>query len=200
MTGLRAIFLDRDGVLNETLWHPRWREWMGPHTAADVRLRPGVAAAIARLRAATGAPILVASNQPDVAKAKCAREDLDAAHDRIAALLAEGGGAVDGFYYCYHHPAGTHPELGGPCGCRKPAPGLLERATEERGLDLARSWMVGDRETDVECGRRAGCRTILVEYAHTEASALRCRPDHVAADLAAAAEIILSEVNAHANR
>jgi D-glycero-D-manno-heptose 1,7-bisphosphate phosphatase len=199
MPGRPAVFLDRDGVVNETLLHPRWGEWMGPHRPEDVRLRPDVPAAIRRLRA-LGWPILVASNQPDVAKAKCSREALDAAHAGIVAALEAAGAALDGFYYCYHHPTGAHPELSRACACRKPAPGLLEQAAAERGIDLARSWMVGDRETDVECGRRAGCRTILVRYAHTEASAERCRPDHVAADLAGAAERILEEVSAHAGR
>jgi D-glycero-D-manno-heptose 1,7-bisphosphate phosphatase len=187
----RAVILDRDGVLDDPVPDPRSGGLPeSPYDPADVRLAAGALAGVRALRA-QGFLLVVASNQPAAAKGTVSLESLWAVHERVEALLREGGMVLDGWYYCHHHPAGVVPELSGLCDCRKPAPGLLLRAAEEHDLDLAASWMVGDSDADVEAGRRAGCRTVLIEHpgsAHRRSASVD--PTLVAADLAAAAVAI----------
>ena len=156
-----ALFLDRDGLLNDLVFYEDTGEWESPRRPADLRLIPGAAKATAELRAC-GWPVFLVSNQPSFAKGKTSLEDLKAVHDALVAHLAEEGAVLDGAYYCFHHPQGRVAGYSGPCPCRKPSPFLLEAAAREHGLDLARSWMIGDQDTDVLCGRNAGCRTILI--------------------------------------
>lgn len=140
-----AIFLDRDGVLNEVVRDRCTGTCESPSAPADVTLVPGAAEAL-RMLAAAGFRLVVVSNQPGAAKGLVSR----------AALDAEGA-AIDAWRYCFHHP-----DAGEVCDCRKPQPGMLVDAARRLELDLATSWMVGDADTDVEAGRRAGCRTALV--------------------------------------
>jgi len=152
------VFLDRDGVIN--LDGPR-----GINRPEDLRLVPGAAAAIAGVRARGWLAVAV-TNQSAVARGWLSPEGLAAVHARLAALLAAEGAALDGIYHCPHHP--DFPERGGrpggaPCGCRKPAPGMLFAAAAGLGICLARSVLVGDRPRDIEAGRAAGlaaCRLI----------------------------------------
>lgn len=148
-----AIFLDRDGTLNEEVDYLSDPE--------QLVLIPGTAGALARLNA-LGIPVVVVTNQSGIGRGKYDWGDFDAVMQRMAALLAEGGARIDAVYAAAHHAKGQgdyavadHPD-------RKPNPGMLRRAAEEHGLDLARSWMVGDKAIDLEAGRRAGCRVALV--------------------------------------
>jgi histidinol-phosphate phosphatase family protein len=159
-----AAFLDRDGVINDTIW--REYEWDSPIRAGEVSLLPGVPEAVRSLNAA-GIPAVIISNQPIVAKGKATHDDLRAITDRIHGLLAAGGARVDAVYYCLHHPHAVVPELRAICDCRKPASGLIEQAVREHHFDPIRSYMVGDRTTDVQAGRAAGCMTLLVEREKT---------------------------------
>ena len=191
----RAIFLDRDGVLVRDV---------GPLTsAADIVLTPGVALGLAEL-ARAGFRLIVVSNQTVVAKGLLDEDAVIALQGEIEAKIrAEGGPALDAFYFCPHHPRATRPELRTDCTCRKPAPGLLLRAAAEHDISLADSFMVGDRASDVVAGLRAGCTTIqLTTGAHLappievtggfEARA----PHHVAATLAEAAAFVLARTGA----
>jgi D-glycero-D-manno-heptose 1,7-bisphosphate phosphatase len=184
-----AVFLDRDGVIV--------RDVDLLVRADQIELMPGAAAAIARLGAA-GLPVVVVSNQPVVARGLVTEDQVRALEAEIERRLAAAGASVDGFYYCPHHPRATLPAYRDACECRKPRPGLLLRAARELELDLAASTMVGDRPSDVAAGRRAGCRTILVETGMHAAAPIEspdsfadARPDAVVADLAAAAGLIL---------
>ena len=169
-----AVFLDKDGTLLEDV----------PYNVdpARVSLAKGAKEALAafadrRLR------VIVVSNQPGLALGLFSREDLEALERHLVDTLE-----LHGFYYCPHHPHAG-------CDCRKPSPGLLLLAAREQGVDLARSWMVGDILDDVEAGRRAGCRTCLIDNGNEtewELTELRT-PDAVAADLAQAAARILGE-------
>ena len=159
--GSAAVFLDRDGVLTCPIWNAATHDYEAPKTAEDVALIDGVVEALRRL-CELGYRLVVISNQPDVAKGKMTCDALAAVEMKFVELLAGQGVVLDGVYYCYHHPRGTVPELTVTCQCRKPLPGLVERASRELNLDPAKSWFVGDRDTDVICGRSAGCRTILV--------------------------------------
>jgi D-glycero-D-manno-heptose 1,7-bisphosphate phosphatase len=158
----RAVFLDRDGVIAELVWDAADERYEGPHAAADVTLLPGAADAIRRIRSLDYRTVVV-SNQPAAAKGKVSRAALVETHERVVELLAAAGAAIDDYRYCFHHPDAVDPGLAGDCDCRKPRPGMLLEAAAALDVDLARSWMIGDADSDAEAGRLAGCRTVLVE-------------------------------------
>lgn len=128
-----------------------------PLAARDVRLAAGAADAV-RALAAAGFRVVVVSNQPAAAKRQVDRAVLDEIHATVERALADAGARVDAWRYCFHHP-----DAGDACDCRKPQPGLLLAAASELEIDLAASWMVGDADTDVEAGLRAGTKTVLIE-------------------------------------
>jgi D-glycero-D-manno-heptose 1,7-bisphosphate phosphatase len=181
----RAIFVDKDGTLVEDV----------PYNAdsALLRLTDSAGPALARLRRA-GYRIVVVSNQSGVARGRFPQDALDAVEARLRDLLASHGVALDGVYWCPHHPHGLLARYAVRCDCRKPAPGLLLRAAGDLGLDLASSWMVGDILDDVEAGHRAGCRSVLVDRGgETEWRLSPERsPDAVAPNLGEAADLILA--------
>lgn len=156
-----AVFLDRDGVINADVRYDDTGEWEAPRSAADFKILPRAIEAMARLRAA-GYLLFIVSNQPNLAKHKAMRADHDAIHSRLMAVLGAAGVEIVEAYYCFHHPAGIEPSLSGPCDCRKPSPHFLFKARDAHGIDLSASWMVGDRDTDIECGRNAGVRTVRI--------------------------------------
>ena len=178
-----AVFLDKDGTLVEDV----------PYNVdpARVRLAPGAAAALAALHAA-GYRLAVVSNQSGVARGLFPEAALAAVWRRLAELLP--GVPLAGCYYCPHHPAGAAPAYAVECDCRKPAPGLVLRAARELGVEPRRSWVVGDILDDVEAGRRAGCRTVLIDNGHETEWDLSPgrRPHFRAPDLAGAARVILA--------
>lgn len=182
----RAVFLDRDGVINDNIYYADTDSWEGPRRREDFRLSAGALAGMEMLQGA-GFVLFIVSNQPNQAKAKATRADHDAIHAAMMAQLAAGGISVAASYYCFHHPQGIVPEFSGACSCRKPSPHFLLTAAEDWNLDLSGSWMVGDRDSDIECGHRAGVRTIRVGGGGDGPV-----PDFSAADLAAAAAIILA--------
>lgn len=187
-----AVFLDRDGVLNEDVHLLRH--------SCDLRLLPGVPGALRRLSSA-GFRLIVVSNQTVVARGLASEEEVRALHRALERRLRQAGGPpLDAFYFCPHHPNADEPSYRIVCECRKPRQGLLVRAAEEHHLDLGASYMVGDRITDVIAGARAGCRTIQVETGGHLAPPIETglplnqdvRPDHVCAGLPEAARWILS--------
>jgi D-glycero-D-manno-heptose 1,7-bisphosphate phosphatase len=191
LTQLRsAVFLDRDGVINEDVFYPETGEWEAPLDPDHLVLRPGVLPAMSRLAEAGFALVLV-SNQAAHAKGKVALERLVAVDRRLRALLAEAGIGFAEFCYSYSHPQGIVPGFSGPSLERKPSPYFLLVAAARHDLDLASSWMVGDRATDVECGIAAGVRTIQVDNPHAGEKAGGAAPDFRVADLPAAVGIIL---------
>lgn len=161
MTGRPAVFLDRDGVLNELVRDAGGGE--SPLCVEHVALADGAAAAAARLRDG-GFVLVCVSNQPAAAKGTVSVQRLLAVHTRVLELLAQAGVRLAGWRLCLHHPAGIVPELSGVCQCRKPAPGMLVDLAAELGIDLSASWMIGDTDSDIAAGRAAGCRTLLVEH------------------------------------
>ena len=169
-----AVFLDRDGTLNRA----EVREGVSrpPSGLAALEWLPGVPAALARLRQA-GLWLVVVTNQPDVARGITPRAEVEAIH---AALLREL--PIDAVLCCYHDDADD-------CPCRKPRPGMLVDAARRLGLDLAASFLVGDRWRDVGAGRAAGCTTLLLRQPHREREWIA--PDHEVADLTEAATVVL---------
>jgi D-glycero-D-manno-heptose 1,7-bisphosphate phosphatase len=172
----KAVFLDRDGVINEPV--VREGKPYPPASLAEWKLLPGVPEACHRLRAA-GYLLVVVTNQPDVGRGTQRQEEVEAIHRRMCAELP-----LDRVEVCYH------PGRGETCACRKPAPGMLLCAAEALGIDLRESFMVGDRWRDVDAGAAAGCRTIFVDRGYRED--LRAQPDFRARDLAEASELILA--------
>jgi D-glycero-D-manno-heptose 1,7-bisphosphate phosphatase len=171
----RAVFLDRDGVINRAF--VREGKPYPPARMEELEILPGVPEALSRLHDA-GFHLVVVTNQPDVARGTQRREVIDAMHASLAAALP-----LDAFRVCDHDDADG-------CVCRKPKPGLLETAARELDLDLAGSFMVGDRWRDVEAGRRAGCTTIFVDLEYTERRPER--PNVTVRSLPEAADWILS--------
>jgi D-glycero-D-manno-heptose 1,7-bisphosphate phosphatase len=159
-----AVFLDRDGVLTELVPDPGSGLPESPLSQGDVRLVPGAAAAAKRLRDDGGYALVGVTNQPAAAKGRLTVSRLEEVQTRVVDLLAAAGVELDGWRMCLHHPDGVVAELSGRCECRKPAPGMLLDAARELGLDLDRSWMVGDTDADIEAGRAAGCRTALIVH------------------------------------
>ncbi len=148
-----AVFLDRDGVVIED------SQYLGD--PSRVRLLPGAAETIAALNR-SGWPVVIVTNQSGVARGMFTEDDVDAVHDHLAELLHGYGAKIDAFYFCPHHPDGEVLRFAVECECRKPQPGMLLRAAAELRLDLAASWLIGDRVTDLEAGAAVGCRTVLV--------------------------------------
>jgi len=171
----RAVFLDRDGVINRAM--VRERRPYPPAGLADLEILPDVPEALNCLKAA-GFVLVVVTNQPDVARGTTRRETVEAIHAKLAESLP-----LDDFRVCYH-------DSGDACDCRKPEPGLLLAAARDRDVGLERSYVVGDRWRDIEAGRRAGCTTLFVDYDYDEQQPETC--DYRVKSLAEAASIILS--------
>jgi D-glycero-D-manno-heptose 1,7-bisphosphate phosphatase len=186
---LPAVFLDRDGVINEDVFYPETGEWEAPLRPEDLVLRPGVLPALQRL-AESGFVLVLVSNQAAHAKGKVPLEALMAVDARLRALLAEADIGFAEFCYSYGHPDGVMPGFSGPSLERKPSPYFLLVAAARHGLDLAASWMVGDRDTDIRCGQAAGTRTILVANPHAGGNVGAAAPDYRCEGLPEAAEII----------
>jgi D-glycero-D-manno-heptose 1,7-bisphosphate phosphatase len=161
-----AAFLDRDGTLNAGVPDPASDGLESPLSVADVRLLPGAAEA-ARSLSAAGYALVCISNQPAAAKQKVSLAELKAVHERVLTLLEQDGVEIAGSRICLHHPDASDPALRGACSCRKPGDGMLRHAADALGLVLEDSWMLGDTDSDVEAGSRAGCRTVLLEYSGT---------------------------------
>jgi D-glycero-D-manno-heptose 1,7-bisphosphate phosphatase len=187
----RAVFLDRDGVLNELIPDPLSGEMESPLEVSAVRLIAGAAAA-ARTLARAGFILICVSNQPAAAKGRVSVAQLLAVHQRVSGLLAQEGVVLADSRLCLHHPKGIVPELSGSCACRKPAPGMLLEAAGAMGIDPGASWMVGDTDADVAAGRAAGCRTLLIEHRGSVHKRLQgCEPDLRARDLTLGAALLL---------
>ena len=175
----RAVFLDRDGVINRAL--ERDAKPYPPTSLAEFEILPGVPEACAKLKQA-GFLLVIATNQPDVGRDTLAKSVVDSIHAHLCRVLP-----IDRVEVCYHPGKGAS-----DCDCRKPKPGMLLRAARELGIDLARSWMVGDRWRDVDCGHAAGCRTVFIDYGYDEA--LRQMPDYRVKNLTEAAQVILDAI------
>ena len=157
----RAVFLDRDGTLTELVYDRETGYIDSAAKPEELRLVNGAGEALKRLREA-GYGVFLVSNQPGLAKGRFSAETFEAAKMRLRELLASEGVALDGEYYCLHHPSSLVAEYRLNCDCRKPAPGMLVRAAREHGLNLALSYMVGDDLNDIKAGVAAGCSTVFI--------------------------------------
>jgi len=199
---MKAVFVDRDGVINELIYYQEQGIVDSPFTVEQFRLLPVVGEAIKRLHAMDYKVILV-SNQPGIAKGSLSEEAFEEIRNRMKEELAKEGAFLDGEYYCFHHPEAKVDKLKANCECRKPKPGLLVQAAQDMDIDLPQSWMIGDNLTDIKAGKGAGCRTILLSRMKCELCRLMdeedVRPDAITSNLGKAAQIILKEGDEHGN-
>lgn len=195
----RAVFIDRDGVLNEMVYDANHGLLDSPRRPGQVRMIKGAGSFLKKVRDA-GYLAIVATNQPGVAKGTLTIEELVAVNDELSRQLAEEGGAWDDLYFSPYHPEPGpegRPEYARLTDCRKPGPGMLIQAASKYGLDLRTSWMIGDGIVDVQAGRAAGCRTILItslKISHIEqfVDMKDATPDAVVSNLAKAWDVIKS--------
>lgn len=186
-----AVFLDRDGTISEEIGYIA--------DPASYRLLPGAGQAI-RLLNERGLPVILVTNQTGPARGLYGEETVQAVMAEMHRQLMLEGARLDGVYYCPHLPDGIVPAYAIECDCRKPRPGMLLHAAVEHGLDLSRSFAVGDKQGDVAAARLAGCRAVLVLSGHgggqwADRSLWRdMTPDFVAGDLRQAAEWIISSL------
>lgn len=181
----RAVFLDRDGTLIEDF------RYVG--SPERVNLLPGVLEGLSELRR-LGFALVVVSNQSGVARGYFGEEQVEAIHMAIAAKLGPEA-KIDRFLFCPHLPEGILPEYSFACECRKPKPGLLLRAAREMGIDLSRSYLVGDSERDLAAGRAAGVCTVFVRTGATQSLAAPATADYEASNLIEAARWIALREN-----
>jgi len=175
----RAVFLDRDGVINE-LTRDYVKDW------GEFRFLPNSLKALKRL-AKSDYKIIVITNQSAVGRGRITREKLENIHFRMLVHVEEAGGRIDGIYVCMHLPSEG-------CGCRKPKTGLLKLASASFDIDLKRSWFVGDNTMDVKTGDNAGCKTILVETGYGGEDGLYdIKPDYKVGDILGAVGLILAK-------
>ncbi|MEA3493697.1 MAG: D-glycero-beta-D-manno-heptose 1,7-bisphosphate 7-phosphatase [Candidatus Margulisiibacteriota bacterium] len=180
----KAVFLDRDGTIIEDVGY------LNSHR--DIQFIAGSIEAIKKLNAA-GYKVVVITNQAGVARGLITEDMLQTIDKTLHKWILSGGAHLDGVYYCPHHPEhGVYPYKQ-ECECRKPHSGLIKRAHRELNIDLSQSFMVGDKATDIEAGKRAGTKTILVESGRgkEEKKKMTEKPDHIAENLAAAVDWLL---------
>lgn len=193
----KAVFIDRDGILNEMVYDENHGITDSPRRPEQVALIKGAGKFLQAVRKA-GYLAVVVTNQPGIAKGTLTPAELDAVNDRLAELLETEGGRWDALKYCPHHPdGGFSPRLEYvmKCECRKPRPGMIIEAAKELDIDLKKSWMIGDGLTDVQAGHAADCTTILVtqlkidqveRFFHTDGR----EPDFICRNLAEALDVI----------
>lgn len=165
----RALFLDRDGILDELVLY---EDWEAPRRLEDLRMVEGISEPLQRFVDA-GWLLFIVTNQPNVAKGKANREEVEAVNEAVVSALHV---PVAKSYICFHQAEDR-------CGCRKPSPYFLHVAQREFDLDLAESWMVGDQDSDLLCGRAAGCRVALIEHHGSAHKRGKVEPDLRVRDL-----------------
>jgi histidinol-phosphate phosphatase family protein len=194
---MKAVLLDRDGVINALVYHQNAGVIDAPFKRAQFRLLPGVPKAI-RLLNDLGLGVAVVSNQPGIAKGHMKLGTLEAFEGLMLSGLRAAGARIDRIYYCLHHPEAKVRRLRQRCRCRKPEIGLLERAASDLHVALNECYMIGDGIHDLQAGARAGCRTIFVGRWKCEicqyGGGKEVRPDFVAKDLWEASQFIRAEM------
>ncbi|MBI2995642.1 MAG: HAD-IIIA family hydrolase [Candidatus Melainabacteria bacterium] len=185
----RAVFLDRDGVLNYPVFNSATNEYEAPFEEKDFKFLPGVIESLRELLAMHYKLFLV-SNQPDYAKGKTTLENLLSVHKKMHLILLKNNIHFAEYYYCYHHPHGIISAYSIKCTCRKPGNLFLMKAKEKYDIDMTCSWMIGDRDVDIFCGQASGVKTILIKLSESKSKVNKSKPDFIAGSLQEAAEII----------
>ena len=194
MNNIKAIFLDRDGVVNELVYFPEQGIIDSPFVANQFRLCPEVPDAVKRLQNA-GYKVIIASNQPGVAKGHMPFKNFEQICETMKARLNEKGVSLDGEYYCLHHPEAIVAQYRIDCECRKPKPGLILKAAKDMDIDISNSWFIGDNLSDIKAGKNAGCHTLLLGKMRCELCDLMynegIKPDVIKLNILEAADYII---------
>ena len=178
----KAVFLDRDGVIIREVDHIR--------SVKQLRLLPGAAKAIKKLNR-SGFSVVIVCNQAAVAKNICSEEQAWEIHRAMISRLKKRGALIDGAYYCFHHPYAVLAKYLLQCQCRKPGTGLIKKAARELDIALDKSFLVGDKTSDILAGKRAGLKTILVKTGYAGKDGLhKVKPDFTARNLGAVVNIL----------
>ena len=185
----KAVFLDRDGVINYPVFNPDTNEYEAPHNEKDLKLFPEVLESLKELINLKYKLFLI-SNQPDHAKGKTTLGDLLSVHKKLHGIFIENKIGFCEYYYCYHHPKGVIPEYSIVCECRKPGNLFLRQAKMKYDLDTTNSWMIGDRDVDIYCGQSLGIKTIMIKQKHTDNKTGSSTPEYKADNLKEAVSLI----------
>ncbi|MFH1657322.1 MAG: HAD family hydrolase [bacterium] len=192
----KAVFLDRDGVINEIVYNSDFGLIDSPLNPEEFKILPGVGEAI-KLINELGFLAVVVSNQPCVAKGKTSLQLMAEIGRKMEEELAKERARLNGVYYCFHHPDASQVKVNkylADCACRKPKPGLLLQAARDLNIDLADSYMIGDGLTDVQAGTVAGCKTVLLGKPNhswqIEMEKQKIKPDFIVNNLLEAVNII----------
>ncbi len=200
----KAIFLDRDGVLNELVYDEEEGHVASPLSAKQLRVFRYAGESVSKIRQDLGYKAVVISNQPGVAKRQFSTMELEKMNQKIRKELARYGTFLDAEYYCLHHPNALIQEYRVICDCRKPKPGMLLRAAREHDIDLSNSFFVGDALIDVKAGKSAGCKTIMIGHMTSFLSDLmekeNTTPDYIVASLKEVPDLLISLTNSKTNR
>lgn len=194
----RAVFLDRDGVVNKLVYNQESGAIDSPLNATHFRLVPKVAEAI-RMINLLNMKVIIVSNQPAIAYGKLSKRDHLKINQKMIRAIRRKGAFLDDIFYCLHHPKVGNSRYRKRCNCRKPKPGLIYKAARKHDIDLENSYVIGDNLTDIAAGNRAGCVTLLLGNMkctmckHIETTGIR--PDYIVKDLFEAARLIRREVN-----
>ena len=198
-----AVFLDRDGVINQIAYFPELGLLDSPLNTKQFKLLPKTAEAIAVFNR-LDLKVIVVSNQPAIAKGKMTLDAFEKIRLKMKRELERKGAHLDGEYYCFHHPSAKIPKYKVKCDCRKPKPGLFLKAAKDYALDLRKSYVIGDSLTDIKAGESVGCRTILIGPLKCDLCKLMelndVKPDHIVSDLLDASKNIEKEIKARVNR
>jgi D-glycero-D-manno-heptose 1,7-bisphosphate phosphatase len=188
----KAVFLDRDGVINEMVFRKDRNEYEPPHSIDELKLFSSTIESLKLLQDNSFFLFLV-SNQPDYAKGKCTLEDLYAVHKKLDEIFSENKIIFKEYYYCYHHPNGVVKEYSYECECRKPKPYFVKKAVTEYNINVEASWLVGDRDTDIICGHTVGLKSILIENDNSKEYQGKSKPDLIFKNLYEATKNIIKK-------
>ena len=185
----QGVFLDRDGVLTKLVFNLESNEYEAPHFIGDLGIIDDVIDSIGRLKK-MNYKLFIISNQPDYAKGKTSLEDIKNIENKFKEILEKNNVGLDEYYYCYHHPEGVVAKYSVKCECRKSGTLFLEQAQIKYNLDMQNSWMIGDQDTDIFGGQKAGVKTILIDNPLSKDKRGNSIPDYVTENLSGALKII----------
>lgn len=190
----KGVFLDRDGVINPNVFNKATGQWESPHHQKDFELFLWTIEALRKLQVNKFKLFLI-SNQPSYTKGKTSLENIKAIHEQFHSILSDNKIYFTEYFYCYHYLKGVVPALSVECDCRKPGIFFLTEAEKKYHLDMKLSWMVGDRDSDIMCGQKAGLKTILIlnQKELQTGNPPKTAPDFKASDLLKAVDIIIKE-------
>jgi D-glycero-D-manno-heptose 1,7-bisphosphate phosphatase len=178
----KAVFLDRDGVINPLVYNCNTHEYESPHFPDDFSIYTYTLKSLKLLKD-YGFKTIIISNQPSYAKGKTTLNNIKTIERLLYTFSEEQGGLIDDYYYCYHHPNGVIPEYTQICRCRKPGTLFLEKAIEKYNLDIRQCYFIGDQDTDIQCGKSMGIYTIKINNKHSVQKSGKVFSDDTVADL-----------------